>query len=217
MKRAPLYTLLERIGFRHWFARIYRIEPEHRERIPAAGPVLLVANHESMIDPWILGLATRRPVRYMAKAELFEYPVLRTLMRAFGTFPVERGTGDHSALGRAAALLDDGEVLGIFPQGTSLPHRNRPWHRGAARIALATGAPVVPVCIVGSERALRPRKFKLGLPRIRVIVLEPIVVERERPTVASARALTARIIEAIEEAREPYGPPAHVWYDERVA
>jgi 1-acyl-sn-glycerol-3-phosphate acyltransferase len=217
MKRPPLYTLLEVTWFRRWFARLYRLELHHGERVPASGPVILVANHESMIDPWILALATRRPVRYMAKAELFEYPVLRTIMRAFGTFPVERGTGDHAALGRAATLLEEGEILGIFPQGTSLPHRNRPWHRGAARIALATGATVVPVCIVGSERALRPRKFKLGLPRIRVIVLEPVAVERERPTVASARALTAHVVDAIEEAREPYGPPDHVWYDEQVA
>ena len=133
MKRPPLYTLLEVTGFRRWFARLYRLELHHGERVPASGPVILVANHESMIDPWILALATRRPVRYMAKAELFEYPVLRTIMRAFGTFPVERGTGDRAALGRAATLLDDGEVLGIFPQGTCLPHRNRPWHRGAAR------------------------------------------------------------------------------------
>ncbi|HUK45630.1 MAG TPA: lysophospholipid acyltransferase family protein [Gaiellaceae bacterium] len=218
MKRPPLYTLFELIGFRHWFAWLYRVEIRNPERIPETGPVILVANHESLIDPWLLGLATLRPVRYMAKAELWRTPLLRQLMRLFGTFPIERGAGDRSAVGRAADLLEDGEVLGIFPQGTCLPYRDRPWLRGAARLALSTGTAIVPVCIVGSEKALRPGKVKLGLPRIKVLVGEPVEVERARPTVAAARALTATIEQAIEDARAPYGPPAHAWYpDERAA
>jgi 1-acyl-sn-glycerol-3-phosphate acyltransferase len=106
----------------------------------------------------------------------------------------------------------------MFPQGTCLPYRRRPWMRGAARLALSTGTTIVPVCIVGSERALRPGKFKLGLPRIRVIVGEPIHVEQRRPTVAAAKELTTRIEQAIEEARAPYGPPEHAWFpDEQAA
>ncbi len=217
MKRPPLYTLFEWTLFRHWFARLYRVELRNPERIPKTGPVILVANHESLIDPWLLGLATRRPVRYMAKAELFDYPVLRTIMRWFGTFPITRGIGDQAAVARATELLEQGQVLGMFPQGTCLPYRERPWLRGAARLALSSGTTIVPVCIVGSERALRPAKFKLGLPRIRVLAAEPIEVAPGRPTVAAAKALTARIEQAIEEARAPYGPPAHAWYDEQVA
>jgi 1-acyl-sn-glycerol-3-phosphate acyltransferase len=120
-------------------------------------------------------------------------------------------------VGRAAQLLADGQVLGMFPQGTCLPFRHRPWMRGAAKLALASGAIIVPVCIVGSERALRPAKFKLGLPRIRVIVGEPIEVPRSRPTVAAAKELTARVERSIEEARAPYGPPAHAWYPEKAS
>jgi 1-acyl-sn-glycerol-3-phosphate acyltransferase len=218
MKRPPLYSLMELIAFRHWFARLYRVELLHRDRIPTGGPVILVANHESLIDPWLLGLVTRRPVRYMAKAELWNYPLLRNIMEWFGTFPVERGIGDRRAVGRAAQLLAEGEVLGMFPQGTCLPYRNRPWMRGAARLALSTGTMIVPVCIVGSERALRPAKFKVGLPRIRVLIDEPIQVPQARPTVAAAKELTARVEQAIEDARAPYGPPAHAWYPEaRVA
>jgi 1-acyl-sn-glycerol-3-phosphate acyltransferase len=218
MKRPPLYHLSELIAFRHWFARLYRVELRNRDRIPANGPVILVANHESMIDPWLLGLVTLRPVRYMAKAELWDYPVLRNIMEWFGTFPVARGIGDRRAVGRAEQLLAEGEVLGMFPQGTCLPYRNRPWMRGAARLALSTGTTIVPVCIVGSERALRPAKFKIGLPRIRVLIGEPIQVPQMRPTVAAAKELTARVEQAIEAARAPYGPPAHAWYpEERVA
>ena len=217
MKRPPLYTLFEWTFFRHWFARLYRVELSNPERVPTTGPVILVANHESLIDPWLLGLVTRRPIRYMAKAELFDYPVLRTIMRWFGTFPITRGIGDRTAVARAAELLEQGQVLGMFPQGTCLPYRVRPWLRGAARLALSSGTTIVPVCIVGSERALRPAKFKIGLPRIRLLAAEPIEVAASRPTVATAKALTARIEQAIEEARAPYGPPAHAWYDEQVA
>jgi 1-acyl-sn-glycerol-3-phosphate acyltransferase len=214
MKRPPLYTLMELIAFRHWFGRLYRVELKGRERIPGGGPVILVANHESMIDPWLLGLVTPRPIRYMAKAELWNYPVLRTVMEWYGTFPVSRGSGDRGAVGRAAELLAEGEVLGMFPQGTCLPYRHRPWLRGAARLALATGTMIVPVCIVGSERALRPAKFKLGLPRIRMLIGEPIQVTQGRPTIAAAKELTARVEQAIEAAHAPYGPPAHAWYPE---
>lgn len=212
MKGSPAYAVLEAIGFRSWFRSLYRVEVEHPGRIPAAGPVILVANHESMLDPFLLGLATRRQVRYMAKAELWHSRVLGRLMTAAGCFPIARGTGDRLAVGRAVRLLDQDQVLGIFPQGTCLPYRDRPWLRGAARLALTTGTIVVPVCIVGSERALRPGKFKLGLPRIKVVVGDPIPVEQRKPSVASARALTARIEEAIAELQRPYGPPAHAWY-----
>ncbi len=217
MRRPVLYSVLERTAFRIWFRALYRVELRNCDRIPATGPVILVANHESLIDPWLLGLATRRPIRYMAKAELWGYPVLRHVMEWFGTFPVSRGIGDQTAVGRAAELLAQGQVLGMFPQGTCLPYRNRPWLRGAARLALSTGTIVVPVCIVGSERALRPGKFKVGLPRIRVMAGEPIALEQGRPSVASAKALTARIEAAIEELRGPYGPPAHAWYAEEKA
>src|SRR5580765_1912721 len=127
MKRPPLYAFFDWIRFRSWFGRLYRVDLRGREYIPAQGPAILVANHESMIDPWLVGLTTPRPVRYMAKAELWNNPVTRFLMESGGTFPVARGLGDRGAVGRAAELLEQGEVLGIFPQGTCLPYRSRPW------------------------------------------------------------------------------------------
>jgi 1-acyl-sn-glycerol-3-phosphate acyltransferase len=181
--------------------------------VPSSGGAILVANHESLLDPWLLGLVTRRPIRYMAKAELWRYPVLKQVMELFGTFPVERGTGDRKAVGRATELLAEGELLGMFPQGTCLPYRRRPWHRGAAKLALASGVPIVPVAIIGSERALRPGKPKLGLPRIRLHVGEAILVEREHATIAAAKQLTARIEQAVEELRAAYGPPSHAWFE----
>jgi 1-acyl-sn-glycerol-3-phosphate acyltransferase len=211
-KHPVLYQVMERIGYRSLLGRLYRVELLGAERIPLEGATILTPNHESMLDPWLLGLVTRRPIRFMAKAELWRYPGVRWVMEKFGVFPVERGSGDRQAVGRAAQLLANGELLGIFPQGTCLPFRDRRWYRGAAKLALATGATVVPVCIVGSERALRPGKFKIGFPRVRILIGHPIAVEPGKPTLAAARALTDRIKTAVEELRHPYGPPAHAWY-----
>jgi 1-acyl-sn-glycerol-3-phosphate acyltransferase len=206
-----LYRLLNAIGFRPFVKALYRIEIAGAERIPTNGPAILVANHESLLDPFILGTATKRYIRYMAKSELFGHPVLARIMNAFGTFPVERGTGDSAALGRAGKLLDAGEVLGIFPQGTCLPYRRRPYMRGAARLALATGAPLIPIRMVGTERALRPGRFRIGLPKIRILVGEPIEVEPERPTVSKARSLTDALERVIAELGRPFGEPDHAW------
>jgi 1-acyl-sn-glycerol-3-phosphate acyltransferase len=86
--------------------------------------------------------------------------------------------------------LRDGEVLGIFPQGTSKQHAERRWHRGAARLALVTGAPIVPVHMTGT-RALPPRT------RVRIAVGQPIAVEPARPSVAAAKALTEQVERAV--------------------
>ncbi len=184
-----LYNLLERTGFRGLAARLYGIELSGTERIPSSGPAILVANHESLFDPWILALATPRPVRYMAKSELWQHRTIGAVMESFGAFPVERGAGDAAAMSRAAQLLGEGQVLGLFPQGTSKLRSPRRYHRGAARLALATGAPLVPVTLLGTRGTPWPWR-----PRsTRVIVGEPIEVEPGRPTVVAARALTAEL------------------------
>src|SRR5205085_704959 len=93
-----LWELSERFRLREHIARLYRVEIRGAERVPSAGPCILVANHESLLDPWILCLATPRRVRFMAKAELWRYPIVRWAMEAYGAFPVERGNGDTGAM-----------------------------------------------------------------------------------------------------------------------
>jgi 1-acyl-sn-glycerol-3-phosphate acyltransferase len=208
-----LYRLLHTVGFRELLRRVYRIQVEGGTRIPERGPCILVSNHESLADPFFLGVATPRPIHYMSKIELWDNPIVGKLMDGFGTFPIERGGGDSGALRHGIRLLDDGHVLGVFPQGTSKARRNRPFMRGAARLAFATGAPIVPVCLVNTEKALRPSKPRIGFPRIRILVAQPLEVEPQRPTVASANELTRRLEAAIEELRRPFGPPDHVWLD----
>ena len=208
-----LHRLLSGSGYRPFARTLYRMEIAGADRIPSTGPCILVANHESIIDPFVLGLVTPRLVRYMAKAELWGNGFARAVMEGFGTFPIYRGSGDGVAMSRAGRLLAEGEVLGIFPQGTCIPHRHRPFMRGAARLALATGTPVVPVALVGTERAWRPRKPKFGLPKIRILVARPLEGAPQRPTLVAARELTRRIEEAIAELRRPYGEPRHAWID----
>ena len=184
------YRILDGIGLRGLLRRLYRIEVVGAERIPASGPAIVVANHESIWDPFVLGVATPREIHYMAKAELFRLRPLAAAMRALNAFPVERGGGDRAAIGEAARRLGRGELLGIFPQGTSKPERQNGWHRGAARLALATGAPVVPVRLTGTRPL--PRRTQ-----VRIAVGEPISVSPARPTVAGARALTERLEQAV--------------------
>jgi 1-acyl-sn-glycerol-3-phosphate acyltransferase len=190
-----LYMLLERTGFRQLARRLYNVEVIGAKRIPA-GPVILVANHESLFDPWILALATPRPVRYMAKSELWKHRLVGAAMEAFGAFPVERGTGDTTAVSRAAELLRQGNVLGIFPQGTSKRLAQRPYHRGAARLALSTGAPLVPIGLSGTRGIPRP----LARRRTVITVCDPIRVAPARPTVAAAKKLTAELEQQITRA-----------------
>ena len=206
-----LYRFLNVCGYRPATRAVYRMEIAGGERIPAEGPCILVANHESVIDPFVLGLATPRVVRFMAKAELWRSASARAFMEGLGAFPVDRGRGDFDAFSRAGRLLADGEILGIFAQGTCKPLRRRPFMRGAARLALETGSPLVPVALVGTEQAVRPHRFKLGFPRIRVLVGRPFEVAGSRPTVATARELTRRIEDAIADLRRPYGEPRHAW------
>lgn len=208
-----LYRTVGLHAIRPGLRLLYRAEVAGRERIPREGPCIVVANHESMVDPFVLGFATPRVIRYMAKAELWRTPLGRLVMEGFATFPVERGRGDASALERARALLAGGEVVGIFPQGTCRPLRRRPFHRTAAKLALETGVPVVPAALVGTEQILRPHRPRVGLPRVRVLVGRPVAVAPQRPTLAAAKELTAQLEEAVEELRRPYGEPAHVWID----
>lgn len=187
------YALLHRSGFRRVLRRLYGIEVAGAEHVPTSGGAILVANHESIWDPFILGVATSREIHYLAKAELFRRCPLGALLRSLNAFPVERGSGDLAAIGEAARRLRRGELLGIFPQGTSKLERQSGWHRGAARLALATGVPLVPIQLSGT----RPLPWAT---RVRIDVRRPIVVERRRATIATARDLTERLEQAVTAA-----------------
>ena len=133
---------------------VYRVKVDGREHVPTRGPVILAANHRSFLDSIFLPLVIRRRVTYVAKAEYFDDPKIAWFFRAVGQIPIRRegGSASEGALAAATDVLDDGGVFGIYPEGTrtrdGLTHRG---HTGVARLAVRTGAPVVPVGLVGTD------------------------------------------------------------------
>jgi 1-acyl-sn-glycerol-3-phosphate acyltransferase len=133
---------------------MFRIRVHGLEHLPERGPVILAANHQSFCDSLFVPVVIPRRVTYLAKAEYFDHWHTRAFMSTFGQIPIRRGSGSESirALSMASELLEQGAVLGLYPEGTrsrdGTVHRG---HTGAARLALLTGAPVVPVGISGTE------------------------------------------------------------------
>jgi 1-acyl-sn-glycerol-3-phosphate acyltransferase len=208
-----VYSILDAL-LRPLLMRLYRVEVRGSENVPETGPAVVAANHESVLDGFFLALATRRQLRFMAKIELYRLPLARYVLDAAGAFPVDRSADDGRAVARGVEQLERGQLIGIFPQGTCLPYRLRPFKRGAARLALAAGAPLVPVALVGTERALRPHRIKIGLPRVVIVIGSPIPVPRRKADPEAETAVTEQLELAVEELRGPFGPPAHVWMDE---
>lgn len=168
---AVLYVI-GRVLCRCFFRLLFRYRVEGREHVPASGGVLLVANHASYLDPPVVGCALERPVHFMAKAELFDIPVLGWLLRNLRAFPVQRAGFDRQAVRRAIELLQAGEAVCLFPEGTRTRTGSLlPFQRGASLIALRAGVPVVPIGIhntfkpfAGGRFPPRPILVRVGKP-----------------------------------------------------
>ena len=179
--------------FRPFFAIYFRLTLVGREHVPDAGPVIFAANHRSFLDPFIIGALTRRPIYYVAKRELFEKRLTAWFIASLGAFPVDRGASDEEMLKTARAILERGDPLLIFPEGT----RTRPGSlghpkRGIGRLALETGAPVVPVAVIGTE-AIR-RGWRVRPHKVRIRCGRPLTFPRvESPSAQLATAVTDRI------------------------
>jgi 1-acyl-sn-glycerol-3-phosphate acyltransferase len=179
-----------------WRTRSYR-----PERVPAAGPVILAPNHASFLDHFFLGLALRRKVQFMAKSQLFKAPADK-IFSPGGVFPVRRGYDDEDAFITAVSVLDRGGVVAMYAEGGrsrtgELSDKPR---RGIGRLALLSGAPVVPVAIHGSHRV---RNWKrLQFPKIRVYYGEPVVYERVSATTRDSEQAVAE--EIFSEVRKLY-------------
>jgi glycerol-3-phosphate dehydrogenase (NAD(P)+) len=163
----PIFYWCLRAVLVPFFLLYFRLKRIGREHLPRSGPLLLASNHRSFLDPFVIGTLVRRPVYYMAKRELFEKRWQAVLLNALGAFPVDRGAGDRDAMDTARAILARGDCVVVFPEGT----RVRPGplgdpRRGIGRLALETGAPVVPVAVIGSDAVrrgwrIRPRKVRI--------------------------------------------------------
>jgi 1-acyl-sn-glycerol-3-phosphate acyltransferase len=155
--------LLAIVVLRIWF----RFRVTGREHLPAEGSAIVAPNHKNFLDAFFVGIATLRRVRYMAKVELFRGPLGALLLR-LGAFPVRRGDADAEALETARVILDAGGLVVVFPEGTRVeePDALGSPHHGAGRLALDTGAPIIPAAITGTSHLWRG-----ALPRLRLVQL----------------------------------------------
>ena len=149
--------------------------------VPLQGPLVVVANHGSHLDPPLLGHALGRPVAFMAKADLFQIPILGSIIRACGAYPVKRGASNREAIRTASARLEEGWAIGVFLDGArqrdGRVNQPRP---GAALLAARSGAPLLPVAIINSHRALgRGRRWPRLVP-VELRIGEPIPAPRGR-------------------------------------
>lgn len=124
-----------------------------RENVPMDGPVVFIGNHKTNADPILLGVASPRPVNFVAKAELFKNPIVGWFLKVVGGIPIHRGEQDVGAMRESLRVLKNQGALGIFPEGTRIPQQHclGEFKNGALMIALRGGATVVPVAIKNSH------------------------------------------------------------------
>jgi len=131
--------------FRHW--QVYG-----RENLPASGGAIIAANHSSAWDPILLGCSLNREIFYMGKEELFKHPLGAWFFTSLHAFPVKRGAVDRRAIKKAIGILESGELMGIFPEGTRVESGKEVQPQsGVALLALKAQVPVIPVALVGSR------------------------------------------------------------------
>ncbi|MGH2661861.1 MAG: 1-acyl-sn-glycerol-3-phosphate acyltransferase [Actinomycetota bacterium] len=197
------YQRLVEAGVSGPLARYYRLEVRDEARVPRRGPVVLAANHDSLLDIPLLVWASPRPVRFMAKQELFDGAISSWVFRATGAFPVRRAGPDVMAVRTALEVLRRGRVLGMYPEGTRSPDL-LPFRGGAAWLALRSGAPLVPVGIRGTFEAMPRGSSKPRRGRVRIAFGEPIEVRQERDPrarLSRAREITEALRSAVDRLR----------------
>lgn len=201
MQKGPLDTFVYRIAYfvlGPTWRFFYRIRVVGVENFPLTGPVVVACNHRAMTDPFFLGSNAPRQIHYMAKVELWKFKPLAWAMERFGTFPVNRGEVDRTAIKKAIEILDDGEVLGLFPEG----HCNKgpglaDLRAGVSLFSLREGVVTVPAIMRGTDLA-----FKHGIPhfpKIDIIFGPPIEMPGpDTPRAERANFVTDRVRETLE-------------------
>lgn len=198
------------------FCRVFwRTTTEGREHVPATGPFILSPVHRSNIDTPLVAAVTKRRLRYMGKQEMWKYRLAGAFFTVMGGFPVNRGAADREALRRCIEVIEGGEPLVIFPEGT---RRSGPvvedMFEGAAYVATKTGAPIVPVGIGGSEPAMAKGAKLIKPVKVHMVIGPPIHPEPVEAGKAPRRAvrdlnerLRAELQRLFDEAQKKAGTP----------
>ena len=188
----PLIYWLVRAVLQPFFHLYFRLSRIGREHVPD-GPVIIASNHRSFLDPFVIATIARRPLYYVAKEELFRNRLTGWLLNHLGAFPVRRGESDTDMIDTAKAILARGDAVLIFVEGTRIRPGalGRP-RRGVGRLALETGAPVVPVAVIGTE-AIR-KGWRIRPHKVRIRIGAPLTFPKvQAPSRALASAVTDRI------------------------
>ncbi|MFL5737721.1 MAG: lysophospholipid acyltransferase family protein [Actinomycetota bacterium] len=189
------------------FRPFFRLDVHGADNVPASGCAVVASNHRSVVDGVLLALVgarSDRAIRFLVAAEIFDVRLVGWVLRTFGQIPIRRGSQDAGALDEATAALEAGSVVGIFPEGRVNDQRDMLRGRtGVARIALAAGAPVVPLGLWGTQTRWPRNGIRWRLPfrpRVAVEIGAPVEPRGDGNSPADVRAFTDEVIRAIEAA-----------------
>ncbi|MFC0014691.1 MULTISPECIES: 1-acyl-sn-glycerol-3-phosphate acyltransferase [Allobacillus] len=178
------------------FKLLFKIKVIGKENIPKDGPVIICSNHISNYDPPTVGITSPRTIHFMAKEELFEKKGIGFILRNVNAFPVKRGMRDRNALRKGLKLLEEGNVLGLFPEGTrSKTGQVKKGLAGAGFFAMRSNATVIPCAIIGKYERSKP---------LTVIYGKPIQFESLKKDKPSAQEVTDEIMENIKRLLDEY-------------
>jgi len=208
-RRSPVYVVVRAI-LAVLLRTVFRLDVRGAENIPKHGGAIIAPNHRSLVDHPTVGVATKRQIWFMAKSELFKNKWAAKFLYAMNSFPVNRGKPDRSSLQRSLELLEQGELVGIYPGGTRLPDsRFEDLEDGFTYIALKSGVPIVPVAVSGTESVLpRGRRFPRFV-KIKILIGEPFRLGEKhtgvlpRAKIREATAEAKRRLDAVMDELEP--------------
>ncbi|RMG34553.1 MAG: 1-acyl-sn-glycerol-3-phosphate acyltransferase [Planctomycetota bacterium] len=203
VRRNPLWfwcQVLLRIFFVGWL----RYRAHGVRHVPGAGAALLVANHQSFLDPLLVGLPLARPVSYLARDSLFRVPIIGWILRHAYVIPISRERVGGEAFRRAVERLERGFLVGVFPEGTRTPDgRMRPFKPGFLAILRRAEVPVIPVGIAGAFDAFPRGSYRIAAAPVTVVFGEPITVSRSEAGDRQVQtALVCRIEDAVRRCQQ---------------
>jgi len=208
-KHGPWYRLLFRLlqlVLQGMFRILYRVKVYDLHKVPRGGKVILCSNHISYLDPVVIGAYIPRYTYFMAKKELFKLRFLSDLVTYLNAFPVRRDTTDRNAFDTSLRILENDNLLGLFPEGTrSTDGIIRDGKKGIGLISLLSGSDILPVAISGSNKIIQKPSKRLYFPRIRFIVgdvidTKQIIAENDRKVAVSL--IVAETMKSIKELYE---------------
>ena len=189
-----MYSFLKTFLY-YFFTLFFHFKIIGAENIPKSGGAIIAANHISLWDPPALSAACTRAIHFMAKEELFSIYGLKWIFTVLKAFPVRRGTADRIAIKHAISLLKNGEIVGLFPEGTrsTTGELGKP-EPGIAMIALKAGVPIIPAAIIGTNKK---GKYGCIFPQFIIKFGKPIVISEERADKELMAKLSTTIMQEI--------------------